>query len=49
MVDPEEVTEELELHLVWEDHNVNERANCNGPEANKDLDMHIIGFRHAYH
>ena len=35
----EEVAEELELHLVWEDHNVNERANWNGPEANEDLDM----------
>jgi hypothetical protein len=35
--------EELELHLVWEDHNVNERANCNGPEANEDGhgDMHM--------
>ena len=35
----EEVAEELELHLVWGDHNVNERANCNGPEANEDLDI----------
>ena len=38
----EEVAEELGLHLVWEDPNVNERANCNGPEANEDLDMQCI-------
>ena len=35
----EEVAEELGLHLVWEDPNVNERANCNGPDANEDVDM----------
>ncbi len=35
----EEVAEELGLHLVWEDPNVNERANCKGPDANEDVDM----------
>jgi len=35
----EEVAEEFGLHLVWEDPNVNERANCNGPDANEDVDM----------
>ena len=35
----EEVAKEVGLYLVWEDHNVNDRANCNGPEANEDLDM----------
>jgi hypothetical protein len=35
------VAEELGLHLVWEDPmaNVNERANCKGPDANEDVDM----------
>ena len=37
----EEVAEEHELHFVWEDHSVNERANYNGLEANEDLDMHM--------
>jgi hypothetical protein len=36
----EEVAEELDLHLVWEDQNVNGRANCNELEANEE-------FRHA--
>ncbi len=35
----EEVAEELGLHLVSEDPNVNERANCKGPDANEDADM----------
>ena len=36
----EEVAEELGLHLVWEYPNVcNERANCDGPDANEDVDM----------
>ena len=39
VVEEFEVAEELGLHLVWEDPNVNERANCNGPDANEDVDM----------
>ena len=33
----EEVAEELGLHLVWEDPNVNKRANCNGRDAETAL------------
>ena len=35
---PKKVAEELGLHLVWEVPNVNERANCNGAEANEDVE-----------
>ncbi len=40
----EEVAEEfkLELHLGWEDHNVNERADRNGPEALNQFHTLII-------
>jgi hypothetical protein len=41
----EEVEKELGLHLVWEDHNFNERANCNGPEANE---FRRCGHAYAY-
>ena len=44
---PKEVAEEVELHLGWERArpNVNERANCNGAEANEDVDMDVPEFK----
>ena len=42
---PKKVAEELGLHLVWEGPNVNERANCNGAEANEDVGMDVPEFK----
>ena len=38
---PNKVAEELGLQFQWEGPNVNERANCNGAEANEDVDMDV--------